>query len=371
MKIQQVDLIHIVLPIREPFVTGCGAVYDRHLIVTKLYTDHGVGFGEVDCNHDPIYNYETTGTALHVLRDWVIPGVLGKDVSEPAELIAMMEGVRGHNMAKSGLELASWDIYSRLKGQSIASLLGGTRKAIASGVSVGMQESVQRVMADCAGFLEKGYRRLKIKIKPGKDVEVIRALRERFPDVPMMADGNSSYRLDRPGHVEALKALDEFNLTMIEQPLQDDDIVWHRHLQRQLKTPICLDESIHTPDDARKAIELGSCGVINIKVSRVGGLLKAKQVHDICQQKGIPVWVGSMLESGIGEAYNIHLASLENCRFPGDVAPSDRYFTDDIIQPPCRIGKDGIIDVPSVPGMGFEVDEEKLKKYAVETVTVG
>jgi len=371
MKIRKVDLIHIVLPIKEPFVTGCGVVCDRHVIVTKLYADQGVGFGEVDCNFDPIYSYETTGTALDVLEQWVIPRVLGKEIAEPAELVAMIEDIRGHNMAKSGLELAFWDVYSKIKGQTIANLLGGKRKAIVSGVSVGMKDSIQQVIADCEGFLEKGYQRLKVKVRPGKDVEVIRALRTRFPDVMMMADANSSYRLDRPGHVDALRALDEFNLTMIEQPLQDDDIVWHRHLQKQLKTPICLDEAIHTPDDAKKAIELGSCGVINIKVSRVGGLVKAKQVHDICQEAGIPVWVGSMLESGIGEAYNIHLAALENCTLPGDVAPSDRYFTDDLIEPLCQIHKDGTIDVPSAPGMGFEVDEEKLKKYAVETVTVG
>ncbi len=370
MKIEKVDLIHFLLPIKEPFVTGCGAVYDRHLILTKIYTDEGIGIGEVDCNYDPIYSYETTGTALHILQQWMIPRLLRTEISEPAELVDIVEDIRGHNMAKAGLEYAFWDIYSRVKGRNIASLLGGKKTAIVSGVSIGMKDTVDQVIADAEAFLAKGYQRLKIKIKPGKDVEVIRALRERFPDTMIMADANSSYRLNKPGDVEALKALDDFNLIMIEQPLQDDDIVWHRHLQKQLKTPICLDESIHTPDDARKVIELESCKIINIKVARVGGLVKAKQVHDICKDAGIPVWVGSLLESGVGEAYNLHFATLDNCKFPGDAAPSDRYFTDDIIEPLTEIHKDGTIEVPQIPGMGFDVNEGKLKKYTVETLTV-
>ena len=370
MKIEKVDLIHYVLPIKEPFVTGCGAVCDRHLILTRLYTNEGIGTGEVDCNWDPIYNYETTGTALHILQQWVIPRLLGTEFSEPAELVEIIEDIRGHNMAKAGIELASWDVYSQIKGRNIASLLGGKRDAIVSGVSIGMKDTVEGVVRDAQAFLEKGYQRLKIKVKPGKDVQVIRALRERFPDVMMMADANSSYRLDRPADLEGLKALDQFDLIMVEQPLQDDDIVWHRHLRKQMKTPICLDESIHTPDDARKAIELGSCDIVNIKVARVGGLTKAKEVHDICKDAGVPVWVGSMLESGVGEAYNIHFATLDNCKFPGDAAPSDRYFTDDIIEPTTEIGRDGTMKVPQRPGMGFEVNEEKLNKYMVESFTV-
>jgi len=370
VKIQKVDLIHFLLPMKEPFVAGCGPVRERHLILTKLHTDEGIGVGEVDCLHGPIYSYETTGTALHVLQQWIIPRLLGAEISEPAELVDMMEDIRGHNMAKSGLEVAFWDIYSRVKGQTIASLLGGKRKAIVSGVSIGMKDTVDQVIADAEAFLEKGYQRLKIKIKPGKDVEVMRALRKRFPDTMMMADANSSYRLNVPSHLKALKALDDFDLIMIEQPLQDDDIVWHRHLQRQLKTPICLDESIHSPDDAKKAIELESCKIINIKVARVGGLVKAKQIHDICKDAGIPLWVGSMLESGVGEAYSTHLATLDNFKLPGDVAPSDRYFTDDIIEPMTEISRDGTMEVPQTPGMGFEINEGKLKKYTVEAITV-
>ena len=264
-------------------------------------------------------------------------------------------------MAKAALEGAVWDLYAKRTHQTLASALGGDKKEIEVGISIGIQKSVEKLLSLIDGYVKEGYKRIKVKIKPGWDVDVIRAIRERFPDVPLMADANSAYSLE---DAALLKQLDEFNLTMIEQPLASDDIIDHATLQKQLKTPICLDESIHSLEDARKAVELGSCGIINIKIGRVGGLTESKKIHDYCESKGIPVWCGGMLESGIGRAHNVAITTLSNFIMPGDTAGSERYWERDIIDPEVIV-ENGYITVPDEPGIGYEPNLERIEKFTV------
>lgn len=367
MNIERVELIHIKLPLKQPFRTGCGEFDERHVVIVKVYSPDGVGYGEVSSNFDPHYSYETTGTCIHVLRDFFIPRILHVDLRDVHDLLGRMNVYRGHHMARSGVETAFWDLWAKVQGLPLHQAIGGTGTRIPTGVSVGIQDTIKGTLDVIEGFLEQGYQRLKIKIRPGWDVKLLTTVRQTFPDVPIMADANSSYSLE---DVEIFKQLDELDLMMIEQPLAHDDIVDHAKLQRQIRTPLCLDESIHHAEDARKAIELGSCKIINIKVSRVGGLSEAKRIQALCAVHGVPVWCGSMLESGIGEAFNIAVSTLPNYTIPGDVAPSDRYFTDDIIAPFIELNRDGTIDVPSTPGLGVALDEEKVKRYTVERVIV-
>jgi O-succinylbenzoate synthase len=268
-------------------------------------------------------------------------------------------------MAKAAIEGAVWDLYAKQKGIPLYQALGGTKEKIEVGVSIGIQSSIDELLRVVDGFVEEGYRRMKIKIKPGYDVEVMRELRKRFETVPMMADANSAYTLK---DIPLLKALDEFNLMMIEQPLAHDDIVDHVKLQKELKTPICLDESIHTLEDARKAIELGSCRIINIKVGRVGGLTPAKRIHDYCQSQGVPVWCGGMLESGIGRAHNVAITTLANFKLPGDTSGSNRYWHEDLIEPEVTVN-DGLITVPTTPGIGYSIHQERLEKFTLKSTT--
>jgi len=368
MKINRVDLIHINLPMKQPFRTGCGASEERHLVLVKMHADGMVGTGEVSSNFDPHYSYETTGTCIHVLRDFFIPRILKTELRTIEDFLERMNVYRGHNMARSGLQTAFWDLLSKQQGIPLCRAIGGQdKKRIETGVSIGIQDTVEQLLREAERFADRGYRRLKIKIRPGYDIEPMTAVRRAFPDVPTMADANSSYTLE---HVEVFKRLDDLDLMMIEQPLSHDDIVDHRKLQEQIRTPICLDESIHHAEDARKAIELGSCRIVNIKLSRVGGPSEAKRIQALCAAHGVPVWCGSMLESGIGEAFNIAVSTLPNYTIIGDVAPSDRYFTDDVISPFIELNRDGTIDVPSTPGLGVTPDEEKIKRYTVERIVV-
>lgn len=363
MKIERVELIHIKLRMKEPFYTGCGVVIDRPFVIVKAYGEGLVGYGEAAANHDPIYSYETTGTCLHILRDFLIPAVLDKEIGDAADLMKRLEFCRGHNMAKAGLEMAFWDLFSQSQGLPLCRAVGGRDIAkIDVGLTVGIRDKVEDTIEEIRGFLSVGYKRTKVKIKPGSDVRVIERIRKEFGDIALMADANSSYCLE---DAAVFKELDKFNLMMIEQPLDYEDIVDHAELQRQIKTPLCLDESIHGVDDARKAIKLKSCRIINIKVARVGGLWEAKRVHDLCQANDIPVWCGSMIQTGIGEAVNIAVSTLKNYTLPGDTLHFDRFFNDDIIEPKITVNPDGTIDVPRKPGLGFKVSEEKLRKYCV------
>ena len=288
--------------------------------------------------------------------------LLGQQLETAAEAFDRLALVRGHNMAKTGLEEALWDVEARQKGIPVAQLLGSTNPRIESGVSVGIQDTPDELLELVKGYLAQGYRRIKVKIKPGWDVEVVRALRQRWPEAPLMVDANSAYTLEDADH---LAALDDFDLMMIEQPLAYDDIYQHSLLQRQLRTPVCLDESIHTPAHALAALELGSCRIINIKPGRVGGLAQARRIHDMCRERGVPVWCGGLLEVGVGRAHNVAIASLPGFTLPGDVSASDRYFERDVIEPPFCLNPDGTIDVPQGPGIGVEVDRAFLDEVTV------
>jgi O-succinylbenzoate synthase len=362
VRIEQVELRHIRLPLIHPFETSFGREEMRDIIVVKAWAEGLVGYGESASMTAPLYNYETTETCWHIQRDFLVPRLLQADIDDATALVNLFAPVRGHNMAKTGPEQAWWDLQAKREGQPLSHLLGGTRDRIQSGVSIGIQESVNHLLERIASFVAQGYRRVKIKIKPGWDLRVVEAVRKRFPDLPLMVDANSAYTLADFG---LLKALDDYDLMMIEQPLGYDDIFDHAKLQSQIKTPLCLDESISTPDHARWAIELGSCRIINIKPARVGGLFQARRMHDICHQHNVPVWCGGLLESGIGRAHNVAISSLPNFRLPADLSASNRYYTQDIVVPPWELNADGTITVPTTPGIGVEINEELLEKSTV------
>lgn len=362
MKITDITIRHLKMTMKSPFTTSFGTFKDKEFLLLEAKNEDGtVGWGESVAFNAPWYNEETLKTNWHMLEDFLIPLILNKEIKHPDEVNQMFAPIRKNNMAKSTIEGAIWDIYAQQTNQSLAQALGGTKDKIEVGISIGIQNSIDELLRVVDGFLKEGYKRIKVKIKPGWDVDVIRSLREHFPNVPIMADANSAYRLK---DIDLLKQLDEFDLMMIEQPLASDDIINHAQLQKELKTPICLDESIHSLEDARKAIELGSTKIINIKIGRVGGLTEAKKIHDYCEEKGVPVWCGGMLESGIGRSHNIALTTLSNFILPGDTAGSNRYWEKDIIRPEV-VATDGYIDVPQTPGIGYEVDRETVEAYTV------
>jgi len=366
LRIERVQLRHIKLPLVHPFETSFGRETVRDIIIVKAWAEGLVGYGESASMAQPFYNYETTETCWHIQKDFLVPCLLGRDISDAAQLVRLFEPVRGHNIAKTGLEEAWWDLLAKAEGQSLSRLLGGVKERIESGVSIGIQDSVEHLLERIGVFLEQGYRRIKIKIRPGWDISVVERVRQVFPEVPLMLDANSAYTL---ADVDLFKALDSYDLMMIEQPLGHDDIFDHAKLQSQIETPICLDESITTPEHARWAIELGSCRIINIKPGRVGGLYQARRIHDICQRHDMPVWCGGLLESGIGRAHNVALCSLPNFRLPADLSASSRYYAQDIVLPPWEINADGTITVPTKPGTGVEVHEELLEKVTVKKQT--
>ncbi|RLC84229.1 MAG: o-succinylbenzoate synthase [Chloroflexi bacterium] len=366
MHVERIELRYIQLPLKHPFETSFGRSFRRDTIVVRVWADGVEGWGESPVEDGPWYSYETVETAWHVQREFLVPMLLGQEVETATQVFDRLAGVRGHNMAKTGLEEALWDVEARQKGVSVAQLLGGTRERVASGVSIGIQDTPEELLERIEGFVKQGYRRVKIKIKPGWDVEIVRAVRRAFPDLPLMVDANSAYRLSDAEH---LAALDEFDLMMIEQPLAYDDIYEHSLLQRRLRTPLCLDESIHTPAQARAALELGSCRIINIKPGRVGGLMQARRIHDLCLERGVPVWCGGLLEVGIGRAHNVAIASLPGYTLPGDISASDRYFERDVVDPPFTLNHDGTITVPTGLGLGVEVDLEFLEHVTVRRET--
>ncbi|MGG0654935.1 o-succinylbenzoate synthase [Rummeliibacillus pycnus] len=363
MKLQEITIRHLKMKMKAPFSTSFGTFFDKEFLLLEVTDELGnKGWGESVAFDSPWYNEETYKTNWIMLEDFLIPLVKGKQIEHPDELNELFAPIRKNNMAKSTIEGAVWDLYAKRTNQTLASALGGDIKQIEVGISIGIQNSIDELLTLIEGHVNEGYKRIKVKIKPGWDVDVIRAIRERFPDVPLMADANSAYRLE---DAELLKQLDEFNLTMIEQPLASDDIIDHATLQKQLKTPICLDESIHSLEDARKAIEIGSCEIINIKIGRVGGLTESKKIHDYCKSKGIPVWCGGMLESGIGRAHNVALTTLSNFVLPGDTAGSDRYWDQDIISPEVTV-ENGYITVPDKAGIGYEPNLELIEKFTME-----
>jgi len=367
MKIKSLEILHIHLPLKDTFETSFGKFNDRHLVILKGISDKGkVVYGEAPSLKGPFYSYETTSTTIHILKDFIAKRILNIDFKDIESVHKSMDFIKGHNIAKSGIDNLFYHLKSLEEGKSISQLIRGKRSFIESGVSIGIQDSTEELLAKIQQSLNRGYKRIKIKIKKGHDIEIVKKVRESYPDIFLMVDANSDYTLE---DIPLLKQLDQFNLKMIEQPFSEEDIIDHSKLQKVMKTPICLDESISSVDDARVAIEINACKIINIKIARVGGLLPAIKIHDFCEKNKIPVWCGGMLESGVGQAFAIALASLNNFSIPGDVAPSDRYFVEDIISPPIKLNN-GEIKVPTTPGLGFEVDEDKIKKYLVERIKI-
>jgi o-succinylbenzoate synthase len=350
MRVNKLTLREIHLDLVEPFQTSFDSTRHRRILLVQAEVDGATGWGEPTGGETPYYCYETVETVWHILRDFLWPALRGREFASASEIFDLFSRVRGHNMAKGGLEAALWDAEAKLKNVPLWKLIGGAREEIPCGVSVGIQPSIEALLAKVEEELASGYQRIKIKIKPGYDIEPARALRERFPRIRLMVDANSAYTLADAGH---LKELDAFYLIMIEQPLGYDDIYSHAELQRKLDTPICLDECIHDVEHARAAIAMGACRIINIKLGRVGGHTAARRIHDVCQSKGIPVWCGGMLESGIGRAHNIAMSTLPNFSLPGDVSASRRYWQEDIIEPEVEVSRQGTIRAPSSPGIGF------------------
>lgn len=364
MKIEKIEIRRLHLPLKNSFEASFGVVDRRDFLLISAHGDKETGYGESVAMSYPFYNEETTDTILYMLETFMIPMVLSNKIETPEDVSRLFEPIRRNNMAKSAIEGAIWDLYAKQKGISLAQALGGKRKEIDVGVSVGIERSVEDVVKKVEGFVAEGYKKIKVKIKPGFDIAVIDALRKRFGDgLPLMADANSAYTLDQ---MDVMKELDKYNLIMIEQPLAHDDIVDHALLQKQLKTPICLDESIHSAEDARRAIELGSCKIINIKIGRVGGLTESKKIHDLCEAHQVPVWCGGMMESGVGRAHNIAITSLSNFTIPGDTSASSRYWAEDIVVPEVTFLKPGILGVPEGPGIGYDINWHVVHALQVE-----
>jgi O-succinylbenzoate synthase len=362
MKIKRVEMREIRLPLVHFFETSFGRTTVRRIVLVGVEAEGMTGWGEVACGEEPFFSHETPETAWHILRDYVIPWSLKREWASAAEIAPQFRPIRGHNMAKAALENALWDIEAQTKGVPLWRLLGGTLEEIPCGVSIGIQDSVEELLEKIQGELDAGYQRIKVKIKPGWDVEVLERIRDEFPGIRLMADANSAYTL---ADLPRLKLLDRFYLMMVEQPLGWEDLQDHAKLQRELATPICLDESIHSADDARKAIEVGACRIINVKLGRVGGFTSAREVHDVCRAHNVPVWCGGMLESGIGRAHNIALSTLPEFTLPGDVSASRRYWAEDIIDPEVTVTPRGTIQVPQTPGAGYVPNLDRIEKATV------
>ncbi|HWG38130.1 MAG TPA: o-succinylbenzoate synthase [Terriglobales bacterium] len=368
MKIESATLREIQMPLVSFFETSFARMHQRRILLLQLRVDGVEGWGEVTCGEAPYYSPESTDTAAVVLRDFLLPLVVGNNCRHPRDVAAWMRPVRGHAMAKAAVENAVWAAHATQVGQPLWQLLGGTRPRIACGVSIGIKDSIEDLLDAIARELAAGYQRIKVKIKPGWDVAVLERIRARFPDIALMGDANSAYTLADLDH---LREFDRFDLMMLEQPLWHDDIYFHARLQRELRTAICLDESIHHLRDAEQAIAIGACRIINVKLGRVGGFSSALEVHAATQKAGMPVWCGGMLESGIGRAHNIALSTLANFSLPGDVSASRRYWKEDIIDPEVTVSPDGTIAAPATAGLGFTVQLARVQALSKWEFTVG
>jgi len=367
MKLEAVTLRELHMPLKYFFETSFGRTESRRVLLVTAHCEGIDGWGECVAGEGPFYSYEWIETAWETVRDFLAPAQLAAKVERGKDGAELMARVRGHNMAKAALENALWDAEAQQQQQPLWRLLGGTLSQIACGVSIGIQNSHEQLLEKIETEVAAGYQRIKIKVKPGWDLEVLTKIRNRWPDIVLSCDANSAYR---PADLDRLRKFDDFNLLMIEQPLWDDDISHHAKLQRELKTSICLDESIRHVRDAEQAIELGACRIVNIKVGRVGGFSEAIGVHDLCQQHGIPVWCGGMLETGIGRAHNVALSTLANFLLPGDVSASERYWTEDIVEPEIEVSPRGTIAISDQPGRGYEIRQDLIEKLTVRAETI-
>ena len=362
MNIESIVLRQIQVKLKAPFETSFGKTWGRRVVLVEVIADGLSGWGEVTAGEGPFYNSETTDTSWLILEKFIVPLVSAAKIKGPADIPDILRVIRGHGMAKAALENALWDIEAQRRQDSLAKLLGGTRTEINCGVSIGIQDSPERLVAAAEREVGSGYQRIKIKIKPQKDLEYMAAVRKRFPGILLSVDANSAYRLEQVQH---LKKFDDYGLLMMEQPLSWDDMYDHSLLQPQIKTAICLDESIHNSEHARAAIEMGACRIINVKLGRVGGHSEAKRVEEISRTRNIPVWCGGMLETGVGRAHNIAMSSLAGFVLPGDVSASQRYWEEDIIEPEVEVTKAGTITIPTAPGLGYAVRPRRIEQLTV------
>ncbi len=369
MKIEQIELHHISMPLVHPFQTSFGIERDRQAILVEIKSEGITGWGECAMGLGPWYSSETMATGWHILQDFLIPLLLHKEINTPDDIAPVFKAVRGHPMARAGVENALWDLLAKAADKPLSALLGGVKDRVEVGVSIGIQPTVEGLLDRVGQFVEAGYGRIKIKISPEWLIEPVRAVREQYPDVRLMADANSAFTLaDTP----LLQQLDAFDLLMIEQPLGYDDIANHARLQRELETAVCLDESIHSVADAQAMIDLEAGRIINMKQGRVGGLANALAIHDMAQKAAMPLWCGGMLETGIGRAINIHLASLPNFTLPGDISGTDRYYYQDIADPPFALNReDSTMSVPTGAGIGVEVKLDRVTKARMRYLKVG
>lgn len=368
MKIESVTIREIRMPLVHFFETSFGRTTERRILLVTVRTEGVDGWGECTAGEHPFYNEESIDTAWYVIREYLAPTLLGKDVAAGGNCPALFARVRAHRMAKAAVENAVWDAEAQLRGVPLWKLVGGSRTELNAGVSIGIQDSPERLLEKIETELAAGYQRIKVKVKPGWDVNVLSKIRGRWPDILLSCDANSAYTMN---NVEHLKKFEEFKLLMIEQPLWNDDIYFHAKLQAQLQTALCLDESIHHVRDAQTALQMKACRIMNIKLGRVGGFSEAKKVHDSCQQADVPVWCGGMLESGIGRVHNLAMSTLPNFRLPGDVSASKRYWKEDIIEPEVVVSPKGTIRIPDEAGRGFQVKTELVEKFTVRKEVVG
>jgi len=366
MKIEQITLRHLRMELKDHFETSFGRIHTRDCIIIETVSEGVKGYGECVADWDPGYSYETAKTAWHILEDFIIPQILHQDIQSPQDLKKKIAFVNGHFMAKAGIEMSIWDLMGKQSGKSLKEMLGGEKDQVKVGVSIGIQDSVPILLDKVEGYLEQGYQRIKIKIKPGRDVEDTKAVRSTFPDIMLQVDANSAFTLES---AQSLSPLDDLNLLLIEQPLAEDDLWDHHKLQKEFRTPICLDESILSVRHARQAIEMDATRVINIKAGRVGGLSEAVSIHNLCQNVDIPVWSGGMLETGVGRASNLALASLPNFQLPGDISASDRYYHQDITEDHFNLNSDSTIDVPVGDGLGVSINQKALEEVTLSKET--
>ena len=363
MKIEQIELHRVELPLLHPFELSSGIIFNKVCIIISVHSQGITGYSECVAETGPWYSSETSGTAWHILEEFLIPQVLSKDIKSVGEIVQKFSGIRGNQMAKAGLENAFWDLFAKADSISLSKMMGGVRDKVSVGVSIGIESSINKLLDVIEKHLSEGYKRVKLKIKPGWDIDIVKAVRERWPNILLQVDANSAYTLEQ---VQVFRELDQFNLLLIEQPLHYDDIVDHSKLQAEIKTPICFDESIHSFEHAKWALEINACKVINIKPGRVGGFTAAIKIHDLCEKKGIPVWCGGMFETNVGRAGNAALASLPDFTLPGDISASARYFKEDIAEPNFVLNTDSTITVPSKPGIGVEIIPDRLAHYKIK-----
>jgi O-succinylbenzoate synthase len=363
LQLERLELREIELPLKWPFETSFGLTTHRRILIVRVFDKSGAyGYGECTAPEDPFFNHETVDTASIIIAKYVVALLAGANIERASQVNNALARIRGNRMAKAAVETAVWDLEARMLGKPLWQQIGGTRTEVSSGVSIGLQPTIEALLEKVCKEVDSGYQRIKLKIKPGRDVSLVEAVRSRFPSILLSVDANAAYTLE---DIETMKQLDRFNLMMIEQPLAAGDLVDHSRLQHEISTPICLDESILTVADARHALGLGSCRIINIKLGRVGGHSEAKLIQAYCSERSIPVWCGGMLEAGIGRAHNIAMSTLAGFTLPGDVSASARYWDEDIIEPPVTVSPRGTIDLPVGIGIGYQVNEQRLESLVV------